>query len=341
MKFNMSSFVRLVRGRGDVPKEITDASAQGTVEKINQLVGYLRQQRDAGPLFAAPVMGLESQLSDLVKRVKQLEQEPKALVRSGIVPGEGVGQELLRPPLANVQLAKLDAMSDLKMTNGDTWTLASKGVQWPWYCKALKCNSVGTQEVTGPVSGPSYAIVNLKFPKSLSEDILTKGGPGVCGHAAGDIVAYSLRPDEFCVAGDGKVMSGDVLWSSLRIRYHLPIYEEPGSGEAYRTSNHRLIWMCRDVEESGGEPDDVFGYTTGWVVDTDFATRYIRGVEEGEEDPGDTGGSDVSGQMVDPTYVGHNYGALGPESWWLASHGHETIKPPYIAVRVIKWVCFA
>lgn len=338
MKFSMSNFVRLVRGRGDVPKEISDSSPQGMAEKVNQLVGYLRQQRDIGPLFAAPIGELGSQVDDLVKRVKRLEQEPKLLLPpSGVV---GVGQELLRPSAISPQYARLatDAdPTDLRMSDGTTWNASTHGVQWPWYCKASKCDATGDniestwdEELEENIPNEVY----LRFPRALSEDILVHGGPGVWRHNPNvEKLVFAYAPFEGqptdVVAGDSTVMHGDILWHSLRFTHHLPILASTVAVQA-----RRMLWVP-PAPWTDRTPNQVYEYTTGWEVDSVFQDRYIYGGLPPGQVAGEIGGSSLSGMpTVTDYFAGPNAIAAGP------NHVHDGILPPFVRVFVLKWVGF-
>ena len=214
----------------------------------------------------------------------------------------------------------------LKMTNGDAWDLPTHGVQWPWYCTANPCDSSG-------VHVHAAVTLNLQFPILLSELIKRRGGPGVCGHAAGDVVAYTLS-DRQTVAADGEVMTGEILWHSLIPRHDLPIYASAGGACAHYA---RLIWLEDD------EPDAILGYETGWVIETPTAA-YLRGAKATGETPG-VGYGNVFGHQH-PLISSGKILAHGTDYDWydsqtnLESQPENRYLPWYIAIRFIKWEGF-
>jgi hypothetical protein len=229
----------------------------------------------------------------------------------------------------------------LKTTAGATWSL---GVLWPWYCTANPCDSAGGHVDTDTT-------VYLRFPPALSVDILTKGGPGVCGHAAGDVVAYTLS-DGQTSAADGNVIGGDILWHSLKVKHHLPIYAEE------LKYKKRALWLHDD------EPNVVLGYTTGWVIES--KGKFLRTPAVGEHVL-DTGGAENHFHVVDNHEMGTiNTGTLSPPTYFgpedgpvtiygdsITGHTHSVVlgtwvhivetvshRPPFVNIHVIEWKGF-
>jgi hypothetical protein len=217
--------------------------------------------------------------------------------------------------------AKIMGPAGLRMTNGDYWDLAIHGVLWPWYCLANPCDSTGGNVDIGTT-------IYLRFPVALSENIKTIGGPGVCGHVtyAEDVVAYTLS-DGQTAATNGTVMSGDILWHTLKVKVGLPIL---GVFYDYPATHTRLFWWS----DSAHDPDACYGYETGWEIDTTYHDKMLRGAAALAES-GEVGGSDTHTHQIG------DGAAIATGTMYSDITGAASSLPAYRTINLIKWVGFA
>jgi len=213
-----------------------------------------------------------------------------------------------------------DADPVLYQADGTAWT-QSDG--YPVYAAVNPCSADGLNPVTS-------VTLYVRLPDQADRET-----------AAATVVAYLVAqdPEGITIGGGTEYLAGYVI-EGVNLDQGLPILTDDPCA-----SVHRRMWM------SATEPDDAYGYTTGWEIDSAFAGKFVVG-HDSEDDDFDPVCSSGGGKQHDHTgstggpddYINVQSGAGGqPAS---STHTHTVTVgdadpnhlPPFLVVNWIKWV---